>query len=554
MSFHNVKRILAPFAKEKVLVVFSVLAGVLAALLNISRPILLGKIISELVEGSYYNAMWQWYIALYFLTWLLTWSISFLLDYLAARVSQNILINFRLNILRHFIRLPFLESEKMPPGRLGMYATSDLPNWSNLYGIVLAQVVHAISQFIGAAIALSSLDAKLTLYLVPFLVVSLLIPILSSRKMIGLSKSAQDGISSVMEDVSSLSQGIRDLISFQAGKWAMDRYKKSCETAYKAVIKRDLAQSGLRIVSGATEIVAYVLILIVGSGLVERKELGVGELVAFLATIELIFFPARYANSLFSQIQYSVASAKRVWEFIDLHEDKTIIPHANGVQMSSVSFTYPGATKKTLDNINLDVQAGKLIAVVGESGSGKSTLLQIIAGLYKPTDGNVNYLKGANTPICCAWQDPHLFHSTVSDNLSLGQSFQLDELRNVAISVNVDHMVMNLPNRYDDQVINRGENFSGGERRRLSLVRALVRQPEFLILDEPTAGLDSENARIVWQSILELGPDVTKVISTHQMEEARQADLIIVLKEGKVIRSGSPKDLIGEHGHYAILT
>jgi ATP-binding cassette subfamily B protein len=130
-------------------------------------------------------------------------------------------------------------------------------------------------------------------------------------------------------------------------------------------------------------------------------------------------------------------------------------------------------------------------------------------------------------------------------------SLSLDEIRKVASTVNADRIVMGLSDSYESNVRSSGNNLSGGERRRLAILRALLRRPGLLVLDEPTAGLDGENAKIVWEAIENIGSEVTRVVSTHRMEEAKKADLIIVLQDGKLVESGCHHDLFVIDGVYA---
>ncbi|MBO0995916.1 ABC transporter ATP-binding protein [Bacillus sp. SD088] len=545
----DIKRILAPLVNEKLLVIVSILIGILAAGLNISRPILLGYIVGELVGGASPNKI-ALLIGAFACSWIMTWIASLFLQYLSAKVSQKILLQLRLGVLRHLINIPLEKGEQIEAGRLESYSSSDLPLWTSLYGSILAEVTHSLAQFAGAAIALSKLDSSLALLLVPFLIASALIPIITTRYMIGISKKAQDDISGVLERLTGIIQGLRDLISYNAQNWALKRFNGACKTSYQSQVKKTIAQSMVNIGSASTEILAYIFVLGVGSGQVMKQELNVGELVSFLGTIEMIFFPARYSNSLSSSIQNSIAAAKRVWSFLDSVETRGRSKVSSSIKLSNVSYKYPDSNRYSIKNVDCFIKPGMLIAIIGESGSGKSTLLNIISGIYDPTEGKRECCSNNLTSSTVVSQAPFLFSGTVFETLTLGYDVSLEVVREWAKLINIDDTIMELPSGYQSKVRHDGNNFSGGQIKRLAITRALIRNPGLLILDEPTAGLDVENAKMIWQVIKTLGPEVTRVVSTHRLEEAESADFIIVMKEGEIVESGTHKELTNMEGFY----
>ncbi|EOO25055.1 hypothetical protein ICM_05957 [Bacillus cereus BAG1X2-3] len=539
------KRILNPLIHEKILLTLSIFAGFFAAVLNLSRPILLGLIVGELVAKRQNKLILL--VSLYALSWVMTWVINIILQYLCTKVSQKILMTLRGQVLGHFLELPLSEIEKVKQGRIEALTTSDLPAWTNLYGSTLAEIIHSLSQFIGAVIALNHLNTELTIFIIPFLVLSTIIPILMSKKIRNVSRDVQDSTSNALEHLSGIIQGVLDLISFKAQAWGLKRYKKAATEAYKNEIKRTIYQSFLQISGSISEVAAYILVLSVGVTQVFEQKMEVGELVAFLATIEMLFFPVRYAGNLLGSIQYSIAAASRVWEFFDLPKQKKEKIHNDKISLSSVYFGYPNEPKDTLKNINLSINPGELVVIVGESGSGKSSLLKLLAGLYQPSTGSIQYEK-AESKVSIAWQDPFLYDSTLIENLCFDNKIPLNVIQEKSELVNVHSIVEKLSEGYEEKVKNNGGNFSGGERKRISLLRALVQNPNVLILDEPTSGLDPKNQQKVWEMIANLDRSVTRIVSTHDIDKINRADKIIVLSKGEIIECGTPNELISKKG------
>lgn len=529
--------------------IFSVLVGICAAGLNLSRPILLGIIIGELVKGDPQNRI-TWLVILFILSWCATWIISLLIRYLSTKVSQRILKNLRLEVLYHLLNLPLIENEQLSSGKIQAYTSSDLPVWATLYGTILTQVVHSIAQLVGAGIALVNFDPQLTVIILPFLLIGSIAPIIASRTMIKINRSAQDAISGTLETLSGMVQGSKDIISLNVEKWSLNRFKKACDVTYKAEIKRNFAQGLIQVFGAAAEIIAYVLVLAIGGGKVLKNELEVGQLVSFLATIEMIFFPARNASDLAGTIQSSLAAANRVLEFLKIEPKRKIAQLTSRLEMRSISFQYPDTDKLSLNSVSCTINKGDLVVIIGESGSGKSTLLKIIAGLYDPTNGEIiKNGESIGTP-SLVWQDPCLFNVSVFENLSLDRDISIEKVREVTTSLNLDETIMKLPNQYHTLLQENGSNFSGGQRRRLAIARSLLSNKNCILLDEPTAGLDIDNARKVWDSISKFNSGATRIITTHRLEETQNADLILVLQEGRLIENGSPEELMLLDSYY----
>lgn len=392
---------------------------------------------------------------------------------------------------------------------------------------------------------------KLVLLLFPFLLLSATLPLISAKYMIRIHRTAQDAVSDTLEMSQGIIQGCRDIISLDIEKWMLQWCTKACAVSERAETKRSLALGIVQTLGALTQNAAYILVLGVGGWEVLKGSMRVGDLVSFLATIELIFFPARNASDLASEIHNSLAASNRVQEFLSVqpNHEKPIMHSC--IEFKNVSYTYSNTEQKALDSISFEINQGNLIVILGESGSGKSTLLKIIAGLYQPTEGEI-VKKGADlgTP-SAVWQDPFLFNATVYDNLALGRDISESQMKAMAQKLNLDHLFAEMPNQYDTELLENGRNLSGGQRQRIAIIRSLFSGKKCIIFDEPTAGLDIENARKVWDAIIHLNEDVTRIVTTHQLDENhRHADLILVLQKGKLIEVGQPQELLKRNGYY----
>ncbi|HFK1427371.1 MULTISPECIES: ABC transporter ATP-binding protein [Bacillus cereus group] len=538
------KRILLPLQKEKILVIAAVCSGVFAAILNLSRPLFMGLIVDNLIQRELKGA--YFYITLFTVTRLLMWVNNLSFDYVSSKASQRILREKRIDVLRHFFLLPFEESEKIKQGELETLVVSDIPNWVRLYGSILIEYIYAIAQFIGAIIALQHIDIQFILWITPFLFLSAMVPMLLGKKVRNIASIAQKNQSTVVEMVSQFVKGAQDLRSLQKEKWAIGLFKGVTAQSYKTEVKKTMMQHYIGVVGTVIETGAYIVVLIIGAQKIMQGEMEVGSLDAVLATIEMLFFPVRYVGDLLMMTQVAAASASRVFSFLDKRVANSNVEKAMGMTITNVSFQENGEEKCRIKNIDLQINPGELVMIVGESGAGKTTLLKLMTGLYKPSNGSIAYY-GNEARLTTVWQEPRFFRTTVKENMYFGEVGLENELEKSAELVNVTPIIRGLPEGLQTVLHKSGEEFSGGERKRLALLRAIGSNPNFIILDEPTAGLDPGNQEFVWNMIEGLGSDVTRIVVTHDVEKVILADRVVIMKEGSIVACGSPEKLINSH-------
>ncbi|WP_243870724.1 ABC transporter ATP-binding protein [Bacillus albus] len=535
------KRILLPLQKEKMLVIAAVCSGLFAAILNLSRPLFMGLIVDNLIQRELKGA--YLYITLFAASRLLMWINNLSFDYVSSKASQRILRKTRIDVLRHFFLLPFEESEKIKQGELETLVVSDIPNWVRLYGSILIEYIHAIAQFVGAFIAIQHIDIKFILWVTPFLFLSATVPILMGEKVRNIASIAQNNQSSVVEMVSQFVKGAQDLRSLQKEKWAIRLFKGVTAQSYKTEVKKTMMQHCIGVVGTVIETGAYIVVLIIGAQKIMKGEMEVGSLVAVLATSEMLFFPVRYVGDLLMMTQVAVASANRVFSFLDKRMANGNRERAMGMTITNVSFQENDEEKCRIHNIDLQINPGELVMIVGESGAGKTTLLKLMTGLYKPSNGSIVYY-GNEARMTAIWQEPRFFRTTVKENMYFGEVYSETQLEKNMELVNVKPIIRDLSEGIQTVLHKSGEEFSGGERKRLALLRAIGSNPNLIVLDEPTTGLDPSNQETVWNMVQGLGRDVTRIVATHDVEKAMIADWVVVMNNGIIVECGNPRELL----------
>ncbi len=266
--------------------------------------------------------------------------------------------------------------------------------------------------------------------------------------------------------------------------------------------------------------------------------MSLGELIGFLATLEMIFFPARNASDLAAAFQTSLASADRVLAFLALPVRKEKRLAGGELTIRELAYRYPHAETDALCSVNCTIQQGSLVVIAGESGSGKSTFIKLLAGWYDPTVGHIKGSEECETVCTFVPQESVLFAGDIMDNLRLDRPIEEDRIREMAERLDMDRVFAGMPDGYHTQ-IGDSVGLSGGQKQRTALIRALLDPGGLLIFDEPTTGLDKENARRFWEVLQTRGRRATAVVTTHRWEETHYADQVLIFREGRLDESYS---------------
>jgi len=314
--------------------------------------------------------------------------------------------------------------------------------------------------------------------------------------------------------------------------------------------------------------VATALVLWFGGRLVLDHALTAGDLVVFLSYLKSAFRPARDFAKYTGRLAKATAAGERVLDVLEEEPDVRDLPGARiapafsgALRFEGVSFAYESG-HPVLDDVSFEVLPGQWVAVTGASGSGKSTLASLVLRLYDPQQGAVMIdgrdireytLESLRSQISVVLQDPMLFGANVRDNIGYGAPQATPgEIEAAALLASAHGFIQTLPNGYDTMLGERGVTLSGGQRQRIALARAAVRRSSILILDEPTTGLDDENARAVTHGLRAIARGRTTFLVSHDLDLVSRSDLILFLDSGRVVERGTHDELIRANGRYAL--
>ena len=374
-------------------------------------------------------------------------------------------------------------------------------------------------------------------------------------------------IADINSSVENSIQGIREVKSFTNEEYEMDKFgdvnaefRDAKERMYGALA---------RFHSGMLFIHELYFLAIVGAGafLIHRGSLDLAVLLGFFLYIRFIMKPIQRLTNFAEQYQQGAAAFERFVEIMDVEPEIQDRPNAvsidrvaGDIDIQDVSFTYSQSSDWVLENINVTVPAGKMIALVGESGAGKSTLASLIPRFYEPGKGRIlidghdildlkqRFLRAH---VGIVQQNVFLFDTTVRENIMFGNpDSSEEEFIDAMKKANIYDFVQALPDGPDTVVGERGVKLSGGQKQRVSIARVFLKRPEILIFDEATSSLDTESETLIQQAMALLCENVTTIVIAHRLSTVRNADRIYVLRSGKIVEQGNHEELLAANGYY----
>ena len=482
--------------------------------------------------------------------------------------EQRVVYDLRSDLYERLQRLPLRWFDNRPTGDIMTTVSEDIPSVERVLIDGIEQGLVAILQIAVVAVFMFQADATLAwtaMLPIPCLAIGAVLYTKHARSRHKAVRTASSGMNSLLHDNVS---GMRQIKAYAMEQEEHGRFNAASAALREATLHLMKVWSIYRPSMAMLKDLGSVIVLFVGARALMQGKIEAGQLTGFLILTRFFYDPVEQLHSLNQLVQAGRAAGDRVFDILDAEEELGIddgaeLSNVKGhVCYENVGFSYTGKLP-TVHGITIDAPPGSTIALVGPTGAGKSTVINLLTRFYEHDEGRltldgvaVKEIKKSSLRrnIGYVTQESFLFNGTVRENLVIGKrTASEDELWAALASANADGFVKRLPDGLDTHVGERGIKLSVGEKQRISIARALLRNPPILILDEATASVDTETERQIQQALDKLMENRTSFVIAHRLSTVRNATMIHVLDGGKIIESGTHDQLIAQGGMYAEL-
>ncbi len=556
---------LKPYRLKIVGAVFLTLAG---SALGPLRPYLTRIAVDDhIVKGDFQGLVI--FVIVIFLLLLLQGAMQYGLSLMMTWVGQNVLLDIRNALFRHVERLALRFYDTTPVGRIVTRVTNDVEVLNELFSSGVVLMISDIMVIVWILTFMWSTSPELTLLtivILPFLLVASFIFRAKVRRVYDLIRRQVARMNSFMNEFVT---GI-GIVQLFRQEQRMEKEFASLNEEHRKLQDRSIFYyATFYPVVEFLSAVALAIIVWYAAGHILSGVMTIGMLIAFTQFTEMFFRPVRDLTEKYNTLQSSVVASKRIFELLDTKVAIADPPDAKpfgglqqGIEFRDVHFSYDGTTP-VLKGVSFSVKKGETVALVGATGAGKSSIINLLSRFYEFQSGDIT-IDGASIrnirqddlrrKIAVVLQDVFLFSRSVEENISLGRpEITRQAVEQAASSLGADPFIRRLPKGYATNVRERGALLSVGQKQLISFCRALVTNPDILVLDEATANIDTETEQLIERSISTMLEGRTSIVIAHRLSTIQRADRIIVLHHGEVAEQGSHEELLQMNGVYAKL-
>lgn len=580
----TMKQLIAYMRPYYLNIIVSMLFAVLSVIFMVVGPKILGKATTELVSGftaKIYGTgsinfdriaeILLFLIAIYLISTLC----NFIQNWMMAGVAQKVSFNLRKTMAAKIDNLPFSYFDKQSHGEVLSRFSNDIDTVQQTLSQSLAQMISSIVQIIGFLVMMLSISWQMTLMALVVIPLSLFLVTTVVKHSQKYFAKQQRSLGNVNGHIEEMYSGHIVMKAFNGEEKSIAQFAEYNDELYDSAWKSQFLSGLMQPIAMFVGNIGYVGVCILGGWLAMNGVIEIGDIQSFIIYVRNFNNPISQVAQTMNVLQSTAAAAERVFEFLAEEEEvkETTQPvevfDANGktrikgqVTFENVHFGYT-PDKIVINDFSMYIKPGKKIAIVGPTGAGKTTIVKLLMRFYELNSGSI-YIDGIKTTdmrrsdlrslFGMVLQDAWLFNGTVMENLRYGRLNATDEeVMAAADAAYVDHFIRTLDHGYDTMINEESNNISQGQKQLLTIARAFLADPKVLILDEATSSVDTRTEVLIQKGMEKLMENRTSFVIAHRLSTIRDADLILVMKEGDIVEAGNHEDLMKADGFYTKL-
>ncbi|PGA12554.1 ABC transporter ATP-binding protein [Bacillus mycoides] len=489
--------------------------------------------------------------------------------YIISGVAQKVSYNFRKEIDEKINRMPLKYFDKTTHGEVLSRITNDVDTVSQTLNQSMSQIITSVITIIGVLIMMLSISWQMTLVALLILPVSMILIMVVVKRSQKYFKSQQEYLGHVNGQVEEIYSGHNIVKAFNKEEEEVKKFENVNDTLYHSAWKSQFLSGMMMPIMTFIGNIGYVAVSILGGWLAVKRTIAVGDILAFVQYVRSFTQPIAQVAQIANVLQSTAAAAERVFEFLEEEEE---VPEAENpvklqkvqgeVTFQDVQFGY-NPDKIIINNFSSNIKPGQKVAIVGPTGAGKTTIVKLLMRFYDINSGAICIdghdikdftREDLRNMFGMVLQDTWLFNGSIMENIRYGRLDATDEeVIEAAKAAHVHNFVKTLPNKYQMELNEEASNVSQGQKQLLTIARALIADPKILILDEATSSIDTRTEVLIQKAMENLMEGRTSFIIAHRLSTIRDADLILVMKDGDIVEQGNHEELLKADGFYASL-
>lgn len=572
------RKLIRYIGSYRIALLFVLIFAVCSTVFNIRGPKVMGQAVTEIYTGLTakvagtggldFGAIGR-YVGIMLALYIIAAMFSFLQGWLMTGISQKVCYRMRREISEKINRMPLKYFEKKTVGEVLSRITNDVDTLGQSLNQSITQMITSTATIIGVLYMMLTISPLMTL-------IALVILPVSMAFVIGIVKFSQKFFRAQQQYLGEINGQVEEVFSGQTVVKAFNReqqvlreFEQTNENLYQSAWKSQFLSGLMQPIMKFVGKLGYVAVAVSGSMLAAAGVIQVGDIVSFISYVENFTQPIMQLAQVSNMLQSMAAAAERVFEFLEEEEEDQSVPHPaspedirGAVSFDHVKFGYD-PDKTIIHDFNCEVEPGQMVAIVGPTGAGKTTMIKLLMRFYDVDSGAIRIdgkdvrqfnRSALREGFGMVLQDTWLFKGTIMENIRYGKlNATDDEVIAAAKAAHADHFIRTLPGGYQMELNEEASNVSQGQKQLLTIARAILADNPILILDEATSSVDTRTEHLIQKAMGTLMKGRTSFVIAHRLSTIRDADCILVMRDGDIVEQGTHSELLAENGFYAEL-